>query len=78
MSTPELAAPPSGWFLVEVFRKGSRKWDWVAFMVDKDPESAPPGWLPPETRWCWVSIPGKHRNPDAAKGAFQDILATRH
>jgi hypothetical protein len=29
-------------------------------------------------RQCWVRIPGKHRDRDAACEAFEDMLATRH
>ena len=30
--------PPSGWFALDVMRKESRKWDWVALMVDVHPD----------------------------------------
>ena len=78
MSTADLAAPPPGWFLLDVMRKESRKWDWVALMFDTDPESYPHGHPPPGMRTCWVRVPGKHRNHDAALGAFQAMMATRH
>ena len=34
----ELDRPPAGWHPVTVMRKTSRKWDWVALMVDVDPD----------------------------------------
>jgi hypothetical protein len=33
----ELDRPPPGWFVLDVMRK-SRTWDWVALMLDVDPE----------------------------------------
>jgi len=75
MPTPDLAIPPAGWFLFEVVRKESRKWDWVALMVDTAPELAPVLLRP---RSCYVRIPGKHRDPAAALDAFQAMVATRH
>jgi hypothetical protein len=30
--------PPAGWFALDVMRTRSRKWDWVALMVDIDPD----------------------------------------
>jgi hypothetical protein len=29
-------------------------------------------------RQCWVRIPGKHRNQDAAWDALENMIATRH
>lgn len=34
----ELDRPPTGWFALDVMRKHSRKWDWVALMVDVHPD----------------------------------------
>ena len=28
----------AGWFVLDVMREKSRKWDWVALMVDVDPD----------------------------------------
>jgi hypothetical protein len=37
MAKPEeLDRPPAGWHPLDVMRKTSRKWDWVALMVDVD------------------------------------------
>lgn len=72
--------PPYGWFLLGVLKKKSRKWDWCAHMIDTDPDVVfgRPSWRNHSVRECWVSIPGKYRNKDAAMGALQDMLATRH
>ena len=70
----ELDRPPPGWFALDVMRK-SRTWDWVALMLDVDPEEhclGRPG------RGCWVRFPGKHKSRDAACDALQDMMATRH
>jgi hypothetical protein len=38
--TIELDRPPAGWFPLNVMRKEEgRKWDWVALMVDVDPDN---------------------------------------
>jgi hypothetical protein len=69
-----LDRPPTGWFVLDVIRREARKRDWVALMVDVDPD---------ELKHClcetaWVRVPGKHCNRDAAWDAFQDLVATRH
>ena len=89
-----LDRPPTGWFVLDVIRREARKRDWVALMIDVDPDDLKncvcefpalfyvnpkdyrPG--PRRTCQCWVRIPGKHRNRDAAWDAFQDLVATRH
>ena len=38
MKPIELDRPPAGWSLLDVMRKEGRKWDWVALMVDVDPD----------------------------------------
>ena len=80
MPIVDLAAPPAGWFLAAVARKTSRKWDWVAAMVNVDPALFPHGNIPATVpvHSCWVRIPGKHRNMDAALDAFQAMIATQH
>jgi hypothetical protein len=30
--------PPPGWFVLSIMRTEWRKWDWVALMVDVDPD----------------------------------------
>jgi hypothetical protein len=92
--TPEFDQPPLGWFVLDVHRKQAPKWDWVALMVDFDPDDLKtctcdfpslfcvdpkdyrPG--PRKVRQCWVRIPGKHRNRDAAWDALDNALSTRH
>jgi hypothetical protein len=89
----DLDRPPPGWFVLDVMRKGSRKWDWVALMVDVHPDELkhcrcktaflyvhPNEYKPDGSRTApaLVSVPGKHRNADAAWDAFQDVIATRH
>jgi hypothetical protein len=38
MSTEYLDHPPPGWFVLDVMKKESRKRDWVALMIDVDPD----------------------------------------
>jgi hypothetical protein len=70
-----LDRPPQGWFVFEVMRKKARKSDWIALMVDVDPDDLPGKRT---ARQFWFDIPGKHRSRDAAWGALQDVIATRH
>lgn len=69
--------PPSGWFVLDVMRRHSRKWDWTALMTDTHPDDDD---LQARifARSCWVRIPGKHRNRDAAWDMFEAMTATRH
>jgi hypothetical protein len=80
MSTLEyLDRPAPGWFALRVMRTKVRKWDWVALMVDVDPDELKKYRLiPPAVRQCLFRIPGKHRNRDAACEAFNEAMATRH
>jgi hypothetical protein len=55
-------------------RTAWRKWDWVALMVDVHPDDLDR----PARQSCWVRIPGKHRNQNAAWDALEDMIATRH
>jgi len=70
-----LDRPPTGWFVLDVMRKEARKRDWVALMVDVDPDHL--DWSR-TARSALVCIPGKHRTIHAAWGALQDMMATRH
>ena len=72
-----LDRPPAGWFVLEVMRKRSRKQDWVALMVDVDPDDELKR-CQRKSREAWVRIPGKFRNRDGARDALQDMMATRH
>jgi hypothetical protein len=58
-------------------RKEWRKWDWVALMIDVDPDDYVSNRID-TARSGFVRIPGKHRNHDAAWDALADMLATRH
>jgi hypothetical protein len=89
-----LDRPPPGWFALDVMRKNERKWDWVALMVDVHPDDLktrtcafpalfyvhPKDYRPGSrtTRQCWVLVPGKHRNWEAAWDALHELMATRH
>jgi hypothetical protein len=86
--------PASGWFALDVMRKKARKWDWVALMVDVDPDDLKictcdfpallyvhPKDYRPGARTAsqrWFRIPGKHGNLDDAWAALEDVMATRH
>jgi hypothetical protein len=86
--------PPAGWFALDVVRTEARKWDWIALMIDVDPDDLAtcicafpalfyvhPKDYRPGTRTArqhWVRIPGKHKNWDAAWNALEDMIATRH
>jgi len=38
-SVEEFDRPPQGWFALDIMKaKGGRAWDWVALMIDVDPE----------------------------------------
>jgi hypothetical protein len=68
--------PAGEWFVLDVIWKGRPKWDWAALMIDVDPDVE--GWSWRRYRNCWVRIPGKHRNWEAACETLEYILATRH
>jgi hypothetical protein len=83
-----------GWFALDVIQEKARKRDWVALMVDVHPDDLkictcrfpalfyvhPKDYRPGErtVRQCWLRIPGKFRNKDAAWNALQDMMVTRH
>ena len=71
-----LDRPPPGWFVLDVMRKESRKWDWAALVVDVDPDDLKN--RPWAVHQSWVRIPGKHRNRDDAWDALENLIATRH
>jgi hypothetical protein len=72
-----LDRPPPGWFVLDVMKRQSWKWDWCALLIDVDPDTD-------KFKHCyncktaWLRIPGKHRNRDAAWDALEALLATRH
>jgi hypothetical protein len=85
---------PLGWFALDVMREKARKRDWVALLVDVDPDNLkacacdfptlfyvhPKDYRPGDrmVHQGWFRIPGKHKNRDAAWDALQDMMATRH
>jgi hypothetical protein len=86
--------PPAGWFALDVMRTRSRKWDWVALMVDVDPDDLkncacdfpalffvhPDHYRPGKrvAHQLWLRIKGKHRSRDAACDALNEMMTTRH
>jgi hypothetical protein len=71
--------PDGDWWVLDVMRAKSRVWDWNALMIDVEPDDfreRRPG--SDKARSCWLRIPGKHRNRDAACAALEDLIATRH
>ena len=38
MKLEQFDRPPAGWFPLDVMKTDGRKWDWVALMVDVDPD----------------------------------------
>jgi hypothetical protein len=73
-----LDRPPQGWFILEVMRRRRRAWDWVALMIDVDPDDFYAGRKNLTAPSCSVRIPGKHKTYDAAREAAEDMIATRH
>ena len=92
MTIEYLDNPQPGWFVLDVVRATTRKWDWFALMVDVDPTELKkyqcnflarsyvhPKQHRPEGRKVnqrWLRIPGKHRNGDVALRALQDLMET--
>jgi hypothetical protein len=72
--------PPAGWFCLSVMRRTCRGWDWVALMVDDDPDTDDfRVWGRRDVKSeCFVRIQGKHRSRDAACDALENMMATRH
>lgn len=70
--------PPGDWHVLDVMREKAGKWDWVALMIDVDPDEHCSVYGRRATHSAWVRVPGKHRNWDAAWDALADRLATRH
>jgi hypothetical protein len=82
--------PEPGWFVLDVMRKESRKRDWVALMIDVDPDDLkncacnfpakfyvhPDNYHPGDrvAHQSWVRIPGKHRNRDSAWDALENMM----
>jgi hypothetical protein len=89
-----LDRPQSGWFAIDVMQEESRKQNWVALMIDVDPDELkncacdfpalfyvdPKDYRPGVRKACqrWLRIPGKHRSRDAACDALENMMTTRH
>jgi hypothetical protein len=78
VNIPFADSPPAGWFVLDVMRREWRKWDWVALVIDVDPNERRSKCA---TRSRWVEL-GKHKNRDDAWDYAEYILedegATRH
>ena len=76
MATEYVDRLPPGWFVLDVMRahRGHTR-DWVALLVDWDPD-APRVGPPPGSQSAWLRIPGKHRNRDAACDRLEAIVAS--
>jgi hypothetical protein len=71
--------PPSGWFALAVMRRTCRGWDWVALMVDVDPDTDVfQVWGRRKVSECYVLIPGKHRSRASACNSLENMMLTRH
>ena len=77
MTTEYIDHPPADWHVLDVMRKRSRAWDWCAAMIDVDPDDFRERRCGPY-QFRYVTIPGKHRNYEAAWDALEAMLATRH
>lgn len=87
-----LDRPPAGWFVLDVKRLAPRAWDWVALLMDVDPDDmqnsfcefparlyVQPKDYSPGTRvarQCWVLVAGKHRSRNAALKALKAMSTT--
>jgi hypothetical protein len=81
--TEYLDRPPPGWFVLELMQRKARSRDWVALMVDYDPDDydpCDPNYIRPPANApaAWLLIPGKHSSRDAACDALEDMMTTRH
>jgi len=79
MATPTLDRLPDGdWYVLSICKRTARGREWVALLIDVDPESEdwPQGCR--KSRECWFNIPGRHKDRDAAWQAMADACETRH
>ena len=81
-----------GWFLLDVMRAKAGEQNWVALMIDVDPDELkncicdvpalfyvrPIDHLPGDrtARQKWFRIPGRHLNKEMARDALRDMMAT--
>jgi hypothetical protein len=85
---------PPGWFVLDVMKEVSHKWDWVALIADvaiddlKHCQCAfpalflvhPKDYNPGlrKVHQGWVRIPGKHKNRELAWDTLEELINTRH
>ena len=76
-----LDRPPIGeWFVLDVMRKGpggARCSEWVALMIDVDPDIFCTADVRPRSQHCCVDL-GKHKDRDSAWDYAEQLTATRH
>jgi hypothetical protein len=68
--------PPAGWFVLEIMQQRVRGREWIALLIDVDPEDYRAKYRSPHS--CWVRIAGKHKSRNAAWDALEGMMATRH
>ena len=92
MTIPTLNSPPPGWFILDVMQAERKRTQWVALMIDVDPDVLkyckakvaflyvhPKEYQPTRTlREAWVPIAGKYKTRDAAWDALEEMMQTRH
>jgi hypothetical protein len=73
-----LDRPRSGWFVLDVMRRQRESCDWVALMVDYDPDDPNRVGPPPVSKSALLRIPGTYMNRAAARDSVENMIATRH
>jgi len=63
--------PPPGWFVLDVMQRELDGQDWVALLIDTDPDDLQ---ARRSARQCWVNIPGQHDTRDTACDALEVML----
>lgn len=78
MAVTYVDRPPAGWFVLDVMQREHGSQEWAALMIDVDPDDFGNYNHRAPARGCWVAIPGKHGDRDAAYDALEEMMATRH
>jgi len=89
-----LDRPTAGWFPLDIMYESDSKRDWVALMIDVEPDDLEsctcefPALLyvhpkkyrpgPRKVEQRWLRVPGEHRNKAAAWDALMELIETRH
>jgi hypothetical protein len=92
MTVEYLARLEPGWFVLDVMQAKAREKNWLALMIDVDPEELKNcicdvpalfyvravDHLPGDrrVRQRWFRIPGRHLSKKMARDALQDMMAT--